>query len=179
MSSKFIGKHIGDTPRETPCGIADEWFHRVKGATRDLVKLCGGLERAGKKCGLSTSQMQRLTSPAHADTISIPAALVLESECGLALVTAVMAEVNGRRIAEPETDGEATTAGFYAAHAKLMRAFGEVMTTVARGTEDMVITPTEAELADRALGTLDQTLTELRQEVAKIKRPLHLVDGGR
>lgn len=81
--------------------ISEAWFHRLKAATRDLVKVCGGVVRAGEISGYSKTEVGRWQSATDTDVIPIPAALALEADSGRAFVSSVMAELNGRRLGEP------------------------------------------------------------------------------
>ncbi len=82
--------------------IPDAWFHRVKSATRDLVKLCGGVERAGEITHMSKSEVSRWQAGGPEVIIPITAALALEAECGVACVTSAMAGLTGRRLSEAD-----------------------------------------------------------------------------
>lgn len=105
--------------------ISDAWFHRIKSATRDLVKMAGGVVRAGEIANASKSEVSRWQSATDADVISLPAALALEGECGVPLVTSVMAELNGRRLSDPDAEGREAS-NLFARHAEVLRSSGEM-----------------------------------------------------
>ena len=157
--------------------ISDAWFHRVKAATRDLVKACGGVERAGSVAMVSKSEVSRWQSAADADVISIPAVLALESDCGLALITSVMADLNGQRLEHGEAGGVAQIAS---QQADVMRHAAELMAQGATALADGKVSPAEAALLDRAAGDLERTLQPLRRTLAGVHPvSLRAVDGGR
>ncbi|NBN62808.1 hypothetical protein [Pannonibacter tanglangensis] len=160
-------------------GISDAWFHRIKAATRDLVDACGGLVRAGALCNASKSQVGRWRSATDADIIGLAQALVLEHECGVPYVTHVMAELNGRRLGDPDAEGHAPIATVHAQHAESMRAAGEAMASMAAALSDGKITPTEAEAADRAYAELGKSVERFRMSLAALKTPLNVIEGGR
>lgn len=161
-----------------PDPISDLVICRLKAATRDLVKACGGLERAGEVCSLSTSQLSRCQKPGTGDVIGIPQALALEAECGLPLVTTVMAEVHGRRLTDP--DGERIDAvHVFSRHADVCRAAADAIATGANAQADGELTPAEAELLDRAYGDIERAVGAARMAVAGVRAGKPRVVGGR
>lgn len=157
--------------------ISDAWFHRVKAATRDLVKACGGVERAGSVAMVSKSEVSRWQSAADADVISLPAVLALEADCGLSLITSVMADLNGQHLERGEAGGVAEIAS---QQADVMRHAAELMAQGAAALADGKVSPAEAALLDRAAGDLERTLQPLRRSLAGVQPiSLRAVDGGR
>lgn len=146
--------------------------HLIKAATRDLIKLTGGLERASSIASISTTQLSRWQSPHHADLITLSAALALEAECGVPLVTRAMAESTGHRVVSADAEhGDVTS--LLAVQATMMEAQGLLAGEVARALADGRVTPTEAESIRRVAGVLEEGLTSLRAAVARVK-----ADGG-
>lgn len=160
-------------------GLSDAWFHRIKSATRDLVKACGTLERCEKICATSDSHISRWQKSTHPDIINVSAALALEADCGIPYVTKVMAELNGRRLSDLEADGYVPLATVHAEHAESMRAASEALATMASALADGKITPAEAEAADRAYAELATAVSRFRMSLAKLKTPLSAIKGGR
>jgi hypothetical protein len=158
--------------------IPDHWFHRIKAATRDLIKLCGGLERAAGVAALSTSALSRSQCAAHGDIISIPAALALEAECGANLITAAMAGLHGCRLATPEDDAIVAARAF-AGVAEAMRGASELMAASAEAAADGKLSPAEAERLDRAASTIESTITPLRRTLAAAKGARAGTEAGR
>jgi hypothetical protein len=150
--------------------ISDAWYHRVKSATRDLVRMCGGVVRAGEIANTSKSEVSRWQSATDPDVISLPAALALEAECGVPMITAVMAELSGRRLSDPVHDaserGAANIAGH---HAEFLRRAAEVTATTASALEDQSVSPAEAELIDRQLAEMVETIAAKRRSLAALK----------
>lgn len=156
--------------------IPDAWFHRVKAATRDLVTRCGGVVRSGELVNLSKTEVSRWQTD---DKVIVPlaAVLVLEADCGAPIVTKVMAELNGRRVSDGDaSEGDASE--IVRRHAEMIRAVAEVMATAATAFSDGRVTPTEAELLDRAAGELARALDTWRGDIAAAKGP-RVVSGGR
>lgn len=148
--------------------IPDAWFHRIKAATRDLIRLSGGLERAATLAALSTSALSRCQCASHADIISIPAALALEAECGQSPITAAMASLHGCHLTEADTEQQAAARAFSGA-AQALRGASDLMAATAEAAADGKLTPAEAERMDRAAATLDGAMAPLRQTLAAVK----------
>lgn len=161
--------------------ISDAWFHRVKAATRDLVKACGGVVRTGEIANVSKTEVSRWQSATDADVISIPAALALEAECGLPLVTTAMAELHGRRLADADGTGE-SSAHVAAEHAEAVRAVAELMAVGAVALADGDVTPAEAAQMDRLASEAERKLSPLRKSLAGIRGragKIEIVAGGK
>ena len=167
----------GAAPREG--GILPvEWLFRVKAATRDLVRHAGGLVRAGEICGYGKSSVDRWGSTDHTECIPIGAALLLEAETGAPLVTAAMAEINGRGLGpKPVDDGGGH---FLAAHIDLARQSAEYQATVADATADGVITPNEQKAIEREAADVHRAAARVQDAVAGAGgEAIRLVGGGR
>lgn len=144
------------------------WFYRLKAAQRDLIKRVGGIERAADLAFISKSQMGRFNNDADPELMPIPAVLMLQRECGVALVTAAMAELEGRRLADPETQ-EAANAGIMASHAEVVVQAGELMAKGALAFADGRLTPSEAAGIDRAAASLERATSDLRKAAASAR----------
>lgn len=151
--------------------ISDVWFHRVKSATRDLVKLAGGVVRAGEIAGVSKSEVSRWQSATDSDVVSLPAALALEAECGVPLVTSTMAELQGRRLSDPREDDVSMC--LLGAYTSVMRESAELQSAMSHALSDGKVTPSEAEVITRAVSETEASLTQLKLVMAGIK-----VDGA-
>lgn len=147
---------------------SDVWFHRIKAATRDLVKVCGGVVRAGEIANLSKSEMSRFQSAVDPDIITVPAVLALEGECKLPLVTTVMADLRGHRLTSSEGE-TAATIRLMRSHADTVRAAAEMMAAGAAAMADGQLTPSEIELLDRSAGELERALAATRLDIAAAK----------
>lgn len=147
--------------------ISDAWFHRVKSATRDLVKLSGGVIRAGEIAGVSKSEVSRWQTATDPDIISLPSALALESECGVPLVTTAMAELNGRKLSDPHA-AEVTTC-LLGAYTDVAQGLSEYLMAMSTALADGKFTPAEAETVDRTLSGCVQKIASLRHVLAGIK----------
>lgn len=147
--------------------ISDLWFHRVKSATRDLVKMSGGVVRAGEVAGVSKSEVSRWQSATDSDVISLPAALALEAECGVPMVTSAMAELQGRRVSDPnEADVARCLLGAFTG---VTQAAGDLNSVMAVALADGKLTPAEAGTVTRATTALEEQLTQLKLVMAGIK----------
>lgn len=147
--------------------ISDAWFHRIKAATRDLVKACGGVVRAGEIAHVSKSEVSRWQSAVDTDLIHLPALLALESECGVPFVTRVMADLNGVRLA-----GGAETvalAEITARNAEVMQAVAAYVAAGSESLADLELTAAEAETLDRSLAELGRALEPMKQVLATVR----------
>jgi hypothetical protein len=158
--------------------ISDAWFHRVKGATRDLVVRCGGVVRAGEIAATSKSEVSRWQSTGADDIISVPAALALEAECGAPIVTAAMADLHGRRLSDDPIVGEAASC-LVRDHAAVMRHAGELTASFAEAISDGTVTAVEADRADRIARDLDEVLDRFRRNLAATRAGATVVSINR
>lgn len=152
--------------------ISDAWFYRLKAAQRDLIKQCGGIERAGDIISFGKSTVGRWNNAADPELMPIPAVLLLEAECGTPLVTVVMAELNGRRLQDPDDLGK-TTGNILSRYAETVRQSGELMSAGAQAFADGKITPAEATQLDRVAADVERSLSEFRKILAGAQ-----ADGG-
>lgn len=104
---------------------ASAWFHRIKAAQRDLIRLAGGIDRASEISSVSPSHIGRMNNPRDTDLMPISVVYALESECGLPLVTSAMAELSGRRLTDPEGD-RALEQSAILAYADMMQQAGDL-----------------------------------------------------
>lgn len=144
--------------------ISDGWFHSVKAAQRDLIKRCAGIARAAEIATTSSTQMGRYNNPTDPDLMPLNVVLALEADCGAALVTAVMASLNGRRLVEREADG-ASAGAVFARHAETVRKAGELMSAGAAAFADGKLTPAEMASIDRLAGEVEDVLALLRKAI--------------
>ncbi|MCF6112343.1 phage regulatory CII family protein [Mesorhizobium muleiense] len=159
--------------------ISSQWFYRLKAAQRDLIERCGTIERAAAIASLSKSQMGRFNNAGDPELMPLSAVLLLEAECGTPLVTSVMAELNGRRLADADAPG-AANATMMAAHADVVVQFGELIAAAAMAFADGRLTPAELAGIDRGAAKLETALAELRKSAAAARGSggLSLVGGA-
>jgi hypothetical protein len=143
----------------------EAWFHRIKAAQRDLIKLCGGLDRCVEITSISRSHLGRMQNSSDAEIMPIAAVLVLEADCGQALITSVMAGINGRRLTDPE-DEKAVSACVLSSFADYSRESAELGVEVALSVADGSFTPSELTRADRKAAKAMDKLTDFRAALA-------------
>jgi len=148
--------------------ISTAWQHRLKSAQRDLISRCGGIERAAEITNFGKSNVGRWNSPTDPDLMPLNAVLALEADAGVALVTSVLAGLNGRRVMEPDSEGAGPGAVF-ARHAEAVRAAGDLMSAGAQAFADGILTPAEMSTLDRAAGHVEAALGELRRAIGSGK----------
>ncbi|MCO6410074.1 phage regulatory CII family protein [Hoeflea alexandrii] len=157
--------------------LKNAWFYRIKAAQRDLIALSGGIERAAEITSISKSHVGRWNNAQDTDLMPLNAVLMLEEHCGVAVVTSVMAELNGRRLAD-ETEATRQNADVLSAYAEAVRHAGEVMSAGAIALADGKVTPAEALTVDRAVSVLERGLSDLRQTLAHVRAGDLKIVGG-
>jgi hypothetical protein len=143
----------------------DAWFHRIKAAQRDLIKLCGGLDRCVEISSVSRSHLGRMQNALDAEIMPLAVVIALEADCGQALVTSVMAGINGRRLTDPETE-QAASACVMSTYADYRREDAELGVEVALGMSDGSLTPSEITRADRKAARVQEKLADFRAALA-------------
>lgn len=147
--------------------LSEQAILRIKSATRDLVRLCGGVVRAGEITNRSKSEVSRWQSVSEGDVIDILAALALEADVNTPLVTTVMAELNGRRLTDEVSAASAQS--IMSSVAEVQRRAADLMTEVAVAFEDGTMTPAEAEIVDRTAAAKEDALRTLRSGLATVR----------
>lgn len=148
--------------------MSDAFLFRLKAAQRDLIDRCGGILRCEQLTGFSKSHVGRWNNPNEGDVMPIGAVVVLERDCGQALITAVMAEANGRRLTDPDAE-RASEVNVLTAHADLMRQGAELANSIACAIADGKVTPSEAQVVDRVAAAMERATSELRLSLSSIK----------
>jgi hypothetical protein len=146
---------------------SDAWFHRVKSAQRDLIKLVGGIERAAKISSISKSQIGRFNNPTDAELMSVSVVYSLEAECGVPVVTNAMAELSGRRLSDPDADREADVC-VQRAKANLVSKLGELLSRSAEAGADGFVSVAEARQLMGLSSDIDQINACFRQALAVV-----------
>ena len=150
---------------------------RLKAATKDLVDLVDGIERAARLTGRSKSQVARWYAarderdPDQPCTTTIDAAAVAALERDLAErgdgrrpVTEVLAAFGGRGLTEPEAGRR--RADVAAAAARLSVQTGALTTSLLEALADGVVTASEAEIGDGKARAVAEALDHLRTALA-------------
>lgn len=146
----------------------DAFLYRIKAAQRDLIERCGGITRVVDKSGYSKSEVGRWNNGAEPDLMPVGAIMVLERDCRHALVTAVLAETNGRRLSDPE-EARKHEINVLTAHAEVMRQSAELANSIAMAIADGQVTPSEATTVDRVASAMERAASDLRASLAVIK----------
>ena len=146
----------------------DAFHYRLKAAQRDLIERSGGILRAEKITGYARSQVGRWHNPNDAAHMPIVVVRALEADTGQPLITAILAEVNGRQLAEPEEERRSDVE-LLTAHSDLMLFEAEIARNMAEAIADGRVSPAEATVIDRAVAKAAQGLEELRAALAEIK----------
>lgn len=157
--------------------LKNAWFYRIKAAQRDLIALSGGIERAAEITSISKSHVGRWNHAQGTDLMPLNAVLMMEEHCDVAVVTTVMAELNGRRVTG-EAEGAGVTVDVLSACAETVRHAGEVMSAGAIALADSKVTSAEAMTIDRAVSHLERCCTALRQTLAGVRAGDLKVVGG-
>lgn len=145
----------------------DEWFFRIKTATRALVKLIGTHEGAGLVAGVSKSQMHRWASPTDAEMITLTAAMKLEAECGMPCISEVMASRLGNHLSR--ADGSPAPGCMVTAFAGVADEFGDVAGRVAEALHDGDMSPNEHTAIADALTKLSVAVSQAQGAGARLR----------
>lgn len=156
----------------------EAWFHRLKAAQRDLIKMCGGIERCAEITSMSKSQVGRWNNAVDGDLMPLNAVYLLEAECNVLLVTSALANLNNRRLADSD-QSEKQNADILTGFSETVQHAGELMNAGAAAFADGKITPAEAVAMDRAAGTLEQKVAQMRNALAAAKTGSLQVIGGK
>jgi len=159
--------------------IDDHRNYRIKAAQRDLIAACGGIERSAGIVGFSVPQVGRWNNAGQPDIMPIHVALLLETECGMPLITAAMASLNNRRLADPDSAAEAANC-VMRSYADVVRQIGDVMTAAASALADGEITPAEANENDKLAARLELGIADFRKALSKVKATggFSVISGG-
>jgi hypothetical protein len=163
--------------------IQTAWFHRIKAAQRDLIRLVGGIERAAEISSISKSHIGRMNNATDPEMMPLHAVYALESDCGVQVVTSAMAELHGKRLVEPESRRGADHC-LIAAYSDMVRKAGDLISGGAVAIADLMVTPAEATKMDRDAAELEIGIAALRKALASVKARggqrvgLHAVGGG-
>lgn len=158
---------------------ADQRHYRIKAAQRDLIAACGGIQRSATFVDYSDAQVGRWNNAGQSDIMPIDAALALEAECGMPLVTSAMAALNNRRLADPEAAAEASMC-VARSFSDFVRQSSDLMTAGTIAFSDGKVTPAEANEADKIAHALELAVAEFRKSLAKVKAAggFSIIAGG-
>jgi hypothetical protein len=153
---------------------------RIKAAQAELIGRCGGIDGAVAALGGNTgrSTVGRWNNPDDATLMTLDAMIRLEAATHSSCMTAALAEINGRRLADPDP-GVEQQGNVMARHAEAIIHAGELMAAGAAAFADGKVTPNEATTIDRAAAQLEHGLSEYRKALAGVKAAggLKIVNG--
>ena len=141
---------------------------RLKSAQNQIIAACGGIDDVTEIISMGRSTVGRWNDLGDPTLMPLTAILALEAHCGQPIVTAALAELNGRRLADPDAQ-TVNQAGIMTRHAEAIINAGELMSTGAAAFADGKVTPNEAVSMDRAAATLERGLAEYRKALAGIR----------
>ena len=144
------------------------WFHRIKAAQRDLIRMAGGIERAAEITSVSSSHIGRMNNARDTDLMPISVVIALEEECGIPIVTSAMAELNGRRLSDPAAE-RAAEQTVLSSYGDVARKSGDLLSGGAIAFSDGRVSPAEAHKMDRDAADLEIEISRFRQALALVK----------
>jgi len=163
--------------------IQTAWFHRIKAAQRDLIRLVGGIERAAEISSISKSHIGRMNNATDPEMMPLHAVYALETDCDVQVVTSAMAELHGKRLVEPGGERGANHC-LIAAYSDAVRKAGDLISGGAVAIADLWVTPAEAAKMDRDAAELEIGIAAYRKVLASVKASggqkvgFHVVGGG-
>lgn len=144
--------------------LPPEFKYRVKAATRMLVSKAGGIVIAGEIVGRGKSTVDRWGDPNSEEMIPLLAALSLQQQTGLNLVTQAMAELQGQKLAPHASSTPA--AHFLITQARIAKEAADFSSAVADALADGVISPNDQERLEKEASELSEALADGRNELA-------------
>ena len=143
-------------------------IYRIKAAQQQLVALCGGIGDATLRDQFGRSTLGRWQDTGDPTLMPLNAVMAMERMCGQPLVTAALAELSGRRLADPEAE-VVPQQQVMSRHAEAIVQAGELMAAGAAAFADGKVTPNEATAIDRVAAELERSLSAYRQALAGIR----------
>lgn len=154
---------------------------RIKAAQAEIIGRAHGIDGAvatlGETVGRST--IGRWNNADDPTLMSLDALIRLEAATGSSCMTAALAEVNGRRLADQD-QAVADQVSVMSRHAEAILHAGELMAAGAAAFADGKVTPNEAATIDRAAAQLERGIGEYRKALAGIRAAggLSVVSSG-
>lgn len=148
--------------------VSDAWMFRVKAAQRDLIEACGGIRRVETRFNYGKSTVGRWNDGNDPTLMPVTAIVALENDCGIPYVTGALAEVNGRRLTDPDED-KVSDVCVMTTHAELLRHTAELANGMAIAIGDSRVTPAEAHAIDRIAASMQNAMNDMRAALAAIK----------
>jgi hypothetical protein len=146
--------------------IPHGWFLRLKGASRDLIALSGGVESAATIAQASSSSVSRWQSIECADVMPLMAALALEAHCAAPLISRLMLELQG---ASHKPEPQSVDLAGHAA--TLATSTGAALAELTLSMADSKMSPTEAGRCDRTLAAIEDVVRPLRARLQVVRGP--------
>lgn len=152
---------------------------RIKSAQQQLIAVCGGLDDSAAISSFGRSTVGRWNDLGDPTLMPLAAVVALEAHCGAPLVTSALAEVSGRRLADPDTMAAATGC-VLSSHSQAIAQAAELMSVGALAFADGKVSVNEAVAMDRAAAQMERSLGELRKALAAARAAggLSVVSGG-
>lgn len=147
--------------------MTNAWFHRLKAAARQLIKLNGGIEACVPILSISKTEIGRWNVATSADLPPVEAVIRLEAECGEPIFTRAMAELHGCTLTNPR-DTPADGRCLMRDNAEFQQRNAEFMSGLASAMADRVVTPAEAMRSLRDLEAVERTLPDLKTGLTQI-----------
>ncbi len=153
---------------------------RIKSAQKQLISACEGADSVVETFNYGRSTVFRWADVNDPTLMPLNVVLALEAHCGSPLVTSAMAEVNGRRLADPDNYARAT-GSVLAHHSDAIARAAELMHAGALAFADGQVSINEAVSIDRSAAQLESALSELRKALAAVRAAggLSVMEGGR
>lgn len=146
----------------------DAWFFRMKAAQRDLIKACGGIERAAEVCGMSPASVGRWNNPEVDELINLRAKTRLEADSGYPWVTRVELQALGFEIRRVGAVGTGRVADVHGVTSRVVAEASDVMRSYSQALADGQITPADITALQKELGELAQAVEEARMAGAAL-----------
>ena len=140
-------------------------FQRIKHAQNELISICGGLDAVKVITNYGRSTVGRWSDVGDPAIMPLPVVLTLQKHCHIPVITAAMAAIDNRSLADPD-DASGGEQPVMTAVADAFVRSGEFTSTFATAMADGKLTPNELTDIDRALGRLERSVSNGRKSVA-------------
>lgn len=134
----------------------------IKHAQKELIALCGGIDRAVAVAGMARSTVGRWADVGDPTIMPLPAVLRLQRACRTPVVTAALAAAENRILGDPLGEADAAQ-NVFTAMADTIVASGALNAAYGEALADGKLTPAELTAIDKALGALSRASSAARR----------------
>jgi hypothetical protein len=144
----------------------------LKHAQNEIIAVCGGLDEVSTITSYGRSTVGRWSDVGNPTLMPIAAVVALEAHCQVPVMTAALAAIANRRIAD-QTEQDTGQKPVMTVFAEAFIASGQLTGTFADAIADGKLTPNELSELDRVTAALERKVSMARKSLAAAR-----ADGG-